>query len=115
MTTYYSVDEYKESFDAPSGDKQQPPVDDDKGMSTTTIVIIVVVIVAVVGIGVAVGVILMKRAKAKKIMNNVGDGAGNTPDVQLGGKKIRSTDEVLSSVEQPMTNSPVELGTSDIL
>ena len=112
MTTYYSVDEYKESFDAPAGDKQ-PPANDDKGMSTTTIVIIVVVIVALVGIGAAVGVILMRRAKAKKI--DIDNDLATTPDVQLGGKNIRSTDEVLASVEQPMTNSPVELGTSDIL
>ena len=113
MTTYYSVDEYKESFDAPAGDKQ-PPANNDKGMSTTTIVIIVVVIVALVGIGAAVGVILMRRAKAKKIIG-VDEDAASKPDVQLGGKNIRSTDEVLASVEQPMTNSPVELGTSDIL
>lgn len=114
MTTYYSVDEYKESFDAPSGDKQ-PPANDDKGMNTTTIVIIVVVIIAVIGIGAAVGVILMRRAKAKKIVVDTDGDSGKTPEVQLGGKHISSTDEVLSSVEQPMTNSPVELGTSDIL
>ena len=112
MTTYYSVDEYKESFDAPAGDKQ-PPANTDKGMSTATIVIIVVVIVALVGISAAVGVILMRRAKAKKI--DIDHDLATTTDVQLGGKNIRSTDEVLASVEQPMTNSPVELGTSDIL